>query len=408
MQRDFFGSFFLKKRTLKIPWITKADSYQIILHKPNYNTIHSNLDHNSTYIFVFLRIMNKINADVLIVGQGIVGTVLAHTLIKHEKSVIIIDDPKLSSSSRVSAGLFNPVVFKRLTQSWKVDELIDLLVPFYKESEKLFGEKLLFDQKILKIFSEEQERTLWEKKMKEEVGKYLLPVSDEPIKEFADMPFGHASVLGAGYLNVQKFLSLSRKYFLENKMMRDEIFEPKKMKITEGGISYDDGIIAKKIIYCEGYKGMSNPYFNWIPFKRAKGELLTVKIKNYHFVQVINKAVFVAPLGNDLYRVGSTFVWDTINDDPTEEGKAKLTESLRKVVGDNFEIIDHKAGVRPSISDRRPVLGMHPEHEQLVIFNGMGSKGVMLSPYFAEHLVQHLYEGKELNREVDIRRFEIK
>ena len=347
--------------------------------------------------------MNKRETDVLIIGQGLVGTVLAHILLKRGKSILIIDQPWYSSSSRISAGLFNPVVFKRLTKSWMVDELIAALVPFYTETEKLLGEKLLFDQRILKIFSEKQERILWEKKMKEDVGRYLLPVSDNEIKEFPDMPFGHASVRGAGYLNVQQFLSLSLVYFREQKMIIKEGFDHSQIKFEKEGISYKD-ISAKKIIFCEGYKGQENPFFNWIPFKPAKGELLTVKIKNYEFDKVINRSVFIAPLGNDLYRVGSTFVWDKINDEITEEGKNKLIENLKRIVSD-FKIIDHNAGVRPSISDRRPVLGMHPEREQLCIFNGMGSKGVMLSPYFAEHLIQHLFDGKELNREVNIKRF---
>ena len=347
--------------------------------------------------------MNERETDVLIIGQGLVGTVLAYSLIKRGKRILIIDLPWYSSSSRISAGLFNPVVFKRLTKSWMVDELRAALIPFYNETEKLLGEKLLFDQHILKIFSEEQERILWEKKMKEPVGNYLMPVSDEPINEFGEMPFGHASVKGAGYLNVQRFLSLSDTYFKSKKMLVEEKFEQNKLTIVPNGISYKNSS-AKKIIFCEGYKAAENPFFNWIPFKPAKGELLTVKIKDYHFDKVINKAVFIAPLENDLYRVGSTFVWDKINDDITDDGKNKLIESLKKIVSD-FEVVDHQAGVRPSIADRRPVLGMHPEHDQLCIFNGMGSKGVMLSPYFAEHLCEHLFEGKELNKEVDIKRF---
>ena len=70
-----------------------------------------------------------------------------------------------------------------------------------------------------------------------------------------------------------------------------------------------------------------------------------------------------------------------------------------------FEIIDHQAGIRPTVKDRRPLLGVHPAHHQLAIFNGMGTKGVMLAPYFANHLVNHLENDDKLLPEIDIVRF---
>lgn len=348
--------------------------------------------------------MRKNNYDVLIVGQGIAGTVLAHNLTQHGKSILIIDDPKLSASSRISGGMYNPVVFKRLTKSWMVDELIDVLIPFYNEVEKNVGMKLLFPKEIVKIFSEEQERVLWEKKINEEVGKYLLPSSDEIIKEFGTNKFGHGTVTGAGYVNVQQLLAFSVKYFEMKGMYLHERFEHSKLKLENDGVLYKEHA-AKRIIFCEGYRCKENPYFNWIPFKFAKGELLMVKMDGYHFDRPVNKGVFIGPAGHELYGVGSTFNWKDINDDISEEGKNELLIKLKKATGIEAEVVEHKAGVRPSIIDRRPVLGMHPEHKHLAIFNGMGSKGVMLAPYFAEHLYQHLFEGRELNREVDIKRF---
>lgn len=47
-----------------------------------------------------------------------------------------------------------------------------------------------------------------------------------------------------------------------------------------------------------------------------------------------------------------------------------------------YNVVEHKAGVRPSVSDRRPVLGPCKDYEQLVVFNGLGTKGVSLAPFF--------------------------
>jgi glycine oxidase len=341
--------------------------------------------------------------DIIIVGQGIAGTVLAHELLARGKSILVIDKPELSACSRISAGMYNPVVFKRLTQSWMADELIATLKPFYERVGQLLGKELLFGREIIKIFSEEQERSFWEKKMKEQVGKYLQAVSDEPIPEFGATPFGYGSVTEAGYLDVQNFLSLSASLFSSKGMLLNERFDHSAMDLSGEGVVYTN-VNARHIIFCQGYRGSENPYFQFVPFNPAKGELLTVKMEDYHFEKVINKTVFIAPLGDKLFRVGSTFKWDNINDETTENAKEELVENLKKVTTKEFEIMDHKAGVRPAVDDRRPVIGLHPDHKQLGIFNGMGSKGVMLSPYFSKELCGHLFEGKALNKEADINR----
>lgn len=345
----------------------------------------------------------KNSVDIILVGQGIAGTVLAHELLARGKSILIIDRPELSACSKISAGMYNPVVFKRLTQSWKADELITTLVPFYEKTAQMLGKELLFEREIVKIFSEEQERSFWEKKKKEEVGKYLEPVSDLPIPEFGPTPFGYGSVKKAGYLDVQQFLSLSAHYFSGKGILLNERFDHSILDLSGDSVQYS-GRRAQHIIFCEGYRGSENPYFRFVPFNPAKGELLTVKMEDYHFEKVINKTVFIAPLGNELFRVGSTFKWDNINDETTEGAKEELVENLKKVTTRYFEIIDHKAGVRPAVDDRRPVIGLHPDHKQIGIFNGMGSKGVMLSPYFAKEFCDHLFEGKALNKEADLKR----
>jgi len=69
-------------------------------------------------------------------------------------------------------------------------------------------------------------------------------------------------------------------------------------------------------------------------------------------------------------------------------------------------VVMHKAGIRPTVKDRRPFLGAHPDHNNLYVFNGLGTKGVSLAPYFAKHLVDHMVDGVELMKEVSIGRFE--
>lgn len=348
------------------------------------------------------------NKNYIIVGQGLAGTILAQTFLKQGKSVMLIDDPTLSKASKIAAGLYNPVVFKRLVKSWMADELIPFMDDFYTDSEKLLQTKFYFKKQIVRLFAEEQEKTLWLKKTEEPVGKYLSKtIQDDLLMNVIHNPLGSSEVLAAGNLDTRLFLESFRNYFRENKMLLEEKFDYEQLKISENAVTYKNST-ADKIIFCEGFKTTENPYFSWLPFKLTKGEIITIQLLGdgeVGFDKVINKAVFILPIGNNTYKVGATYEWNELNETLTEKGKSDLVDKLQKVVKVPFEIIDHQAGIRPTVNDRRPLIGLHPKYPALGVFNGMGTKGVMLAPYFAKQFVEHLENNIPLDKEVDIRRF---
>ena len=91
---------------------------------------------------------------------------------------------------------------------------------------------------------------------------------------------------------------------------------------------------------------------------------------------------------------------------PTEEGKKELESKLRTVINCNYTIVDHTAGIRPTIVDRRPLLGTHKKHKQLAILNGLGTRGVMIAPLMAKKLYQFIEKGESIDKEMNINRFE--
>jgi glycine/D-amino acid oxidase-like deaminating enzyme len=351
--------------------------------------------------------MNK-QYEYIIAGQGIAGTVLALTLIKKSKSVLVIDDPTLSQTSRIAAGLYNPIVFKRLVKSWMADELIPFMDTFYTDCEKLLHETFYYKKEIVKLFSDQTEKEFWLKNTQEEAGNYLSAIIDTDF--FTDIisnPFGAAKVIHAGNLDTALFLKTVRGYLKDKDMLLEETLDYNLLKQDEKQITYKN-YRASKIIFCEGYKAIENPFFNWLPFKLTKGELITIKIKSNFFIpteMVINKGVFILPLGNNTYKVGATYEWADLTEQPTENGKKQLIDKLKKIINVPFEVILHQAGIRPTVNDRRPLIGMHPQIITFGIFNGMGTNGIMISPYFANQFVTFLEEGLPLHKEVNITRF---
>jgi glycine/D-amino acid oxidase-like deaminating enzyme len=90
---------------------------------------------------------------------------------------------------------------------------------------------------------------------------------------------------------------------------------------------------------------------------------------------------------------------------PTETGKAELIEKIEADLNIPYTIMDHQAAIRPTIKDRRPVLGTHPEYANLILFNGLGTKGASLGPYWTSEMVRFLINGDAIDAPVNLSRF---
>ena len=195
-----------------------------------------------------------------------------------------------------------------------------------------------------------------------------------------------------------------RHFFLTNNVLREEVFDYQALEIFPGKIKYKQ-LEAKRIVFCEGYKVIFNHWFNYLPFTTAKGDLLYIYSPQLNLKEILTKGIHLVPLSNDNYLLGSTFIWHDLSETVSEEGRAELYEKLSKLINCPFEIINETAGIRPTIKDRRPVLGVHPIHQNLYIFNGLGTKGVTLSARMAEKLIAHIEDNLPIEDEISINRF---
>jgi len=83
----------------------------------------------------------------------------------------------------------------------------------------------------------------------------------------------------------------------------------------------------------------------------------------------------------------------------------ELLDKLNTFIRCDYEVVDQVAGIRPTVADRRPLLGRHPRHQNLYVLNGFGSHGVMVAPYAAHQLYNFIEKGVPLDSDVDIARF---
>ncbi len=340
---------------------------------------------------------------VLVVGGGVAGICLTHELLKEGCEIQLMDNNR-NVSSVVAAGLVNPLVFRRMTLSWRVAELLPFAYQRYREIEQLIGVSFFHSLVIRRLFASDQELDFWKKKQElPEFSDYMESLTDADLSFPAEQnTFGTGRVKQASYIDTNPFIEGNKAYFRDNGILREETFEHSDLNPQTGvykGEAYD------YILFAEGKDARYNPLFSYLPVQQTKGELLTIQSDEIYAAESLNRKCFLLPLGNGQFKVGSTYVWDTDNTDPTEEGKQAIAENLRSVTSGSYKIVQHRAGVRPTVPDRRPLLGKHPEFEKMVILNGLGTKGFMIAPLAARELIDHLLHGTPLNPECNIVRF---
>lgn len=343
--------------------------------------------------------------DYLIVGQGLAGSVVALNLIKRGYKIHVIDNFDPQSSSRVAAGIYNPVTGKEMKKTWFADKLFPTLHKFYKEAEVLTESKFFFPLEMYRPFLSIHEQNDWMAKSSAAgFSAYVKEISSYSLgnQQVYD-DFGGISLLQCGYLHVVDFLNATRTYLETSGSYELGRFTESDLLVEEDSITYKN-IDAKKVIYCNGNEAKNSQYFGWLPFRPVKGEILRAK-SEVALNKIYNRGVFIVPLSNGLCNIGATYNWRTLDVLPTEEARKELLDKLNKLSPLSFEIKGHIAGIRPATKDRKPFVGIHPSHKALSIFNGLGAKGVSLAPYLAQNFVEFLERKEELHPEVNIIRY---
>lgn len=340
----------------------------------------------------------------LIVGGGIAGLSLAFSMYERNIPFKLIDAKK-NYSSIVAAGLINPIVFRRTTKSWRVDEFTPFLESFYKKIEALVGLNFFHPISIRRIFAHEQERNEWEKKqLQPEYSSYLNEISTED-NTFSNPKnnFGTGTIERAYYVSTVTFMEQAYRFLEENNFIQYEEVNYSDFDTTT--TSYKDEVY-EKIFFCQGYTNAENPWFGSLPIQCTKGETLTVHSTQLPKDVSLNLKCFVLPIGNQEFKVGATYDWNSTDLSITEKGKEQLEAHLKTLTDAPYTIIDQKAGIRPTVLDRRPLLGKHSEFQNLILFNGLGTKGYMMAPLLANELLDHVFNNSPLDPEVNIQRFE--
>ena len=338
---------------------------------------------------------------ILVVGAGLSGVSVSIHLIRKGVDVTLIDNG-VNYSSLIAAGMINPLVFRRMTKSWRVDEFIPYLKSFYRELEVETSSSFFHEVPVRRLFSSEQEREFWLKKQeRDDFFDFMHKVSSEDMAfDQAKNPFGSGRVKETFYVDVHDFFTCLKPWIRSHGKIISEEFRSDNLKnSTYKGVEFDD------VVFCEGYLLKGNPWFGDLPMDQTKGQTLVVETRSIPEDVSLNRKCFMLPKGNHRFKIGSTYEWNDPTTHITEEGKNEILENLSYITDGSVTVVDQEAGVRPTTRDRRPLLGTHPAISNYHIFNGLGAKGYMLAPLIAKEFVDYLLENVALDKEVDVKRY---
>lgn len=313
--------------------------------------------------------------EITIVGGGLAGCLLGWRLHNRGVKVVIYDDSDPFSSSKVAAGVINPVSGMRLAKNWRMDELLPAAKSLYSDLEKHFNQQFYFPIPIYRMLKNSKEEKIIENRLNDpEYSDYL---------KMADFKCANHPVIQiqqGAFVKIDLLAQRIREFFTSQGQWFDKTW-------TE-----DSG--SKWVIFCQGYRGKENEIFNHLPFRLSRGETLMLESEQ-DIDYLINTGKWLFPWDKEkkLFRAGATYEWENLLDEPSEKAKNEILQGIQPFIEENdisFTIQGQFVGIRSNTQNNLPLIGKHPEFTNRFIFNGFGSKGALTIPWCAEQMAEYL------------------
>ena len=337
--------------------------------------------------------------DFLIIGQGLAGTCLAWELLDRGARVHVVDRGDAMTASKISAGLLNPIIGRNYNLSWRYRESFAAAAGFYQAREQQLGTRFFRETPLVRLFRNPQERETFERKRDSGLYDGLLsdPQPDPLVGAGVRNEHGGFEIARCAVVDTAAFLAASRRHFKHLGCFTKAECRSDEIDPRLGGVHWRN-ITAASVVMCLGWHGRDCPCFSWVPFRPAKGEILGIRIDGLDETRILNHGNWLFPSGTGTWRTGTTYSWEPLDCEATAPAREVIEQRLTKLLpGATWSVEDHHAAVRPIIHGRKPLLGRHPHHPRLAIFNGLGSKGALHAPWCARHLAANLLDGTPID-----------
>ncbi|QIE59358.1 FAD-dependent oxidoreductase [Rasiella rasia] len=349
--------------------------------------------------------------DYILVGFGIAGVTLAESLLQRGKTFVVYDDAAKGATT-ASGGVLNPTVLKRFTAAWNASEFFETAIPFYSQLSDRLNASLINTTTIHRIFNSIEEQNNWMVASdKKELSQYLASEITSNQNPAINAPFGLGAVKEGAMLQPKELIEKFRAYLKDRELLRIGQLDFNALQVTSNDIRYQD-ISAANIIFSQGASVVNNPFFKLSVspkddrvFVGNKGEYVLFKAPALQLNEVLKGPVMIIPLDDHLYKVGASYSRDDFSEETTIRAKEEILQKLKKMISCNFEVVGQVAGVRPTVIDRKPLLGGFDDTLPVYFMNGLGTRGLSMAPLLSTWLLDFIEKKTVLPKEVDVKRF---
>ncbi len=335
--------------------------------------------------------------DFLVVGFGIAGVAVAHELEKRNLSFLVVDPGNNSEATTCAGGIINPVTGRKFALQWNIEQLLLRAKSTYGSLQETLQISTYRTTEIIRLHKSAEALNAWKANGKSASNPEWIIEFDASrhIDSQITNQFGGVTILNALQVFPQHIVDAYRKLLIQKNQLITATLHHADLQLGTNNMRWNSATY-RNIIFCEGYAAIKNPLLQFLQFKPAKGQYLILHIPGLQTTYTYQKEIALVPLGNEIFWAGATNEWEHLDDGPTPHGLHQLQTKLSALLEAPYRILQHGAGIRPTMKNRMPVIGRHPAHPNIFIFNGLGTKGFSLAPYYAPLLIDHITQNSPL------------
>ena len=345
--------------------------------------------------------------DLIIVGQGLVGSLLAWRLHHAGLKILVIDSGEINAS-RVAAGLVTPITGKRWVLTESIEEYLPQAKSYYQRLEQALVAQFWHEHPTLRLYHSEADRQLARRRLQQSPYQNYLGEELAPGKAgfgLAD-PFGSRWLLQTARLSTCTILESIRRWLRQNHLLREAWLDPRELLLNPRGIRWKD-IRASELIFCEGWRVIHNPWFGALPWQPSRGQILRLECQPRLPPFPVNRGIWLLPESETQALVGATYRWDSLTTSPDPQDTQRLMLEFARLLRHppQCRVLKATVGIRPNTLDHHPIVGRHPRFSQLLICNGMGSKASLYAPRICQQLCDHMLHLTPLPAKTGLQRY---
>ncbi|SEO49451.1 NAD(P)/FAD-dependent oxidoreductase [Aquisalimonas asiatica] len=346
--------------------------------------------------------------DVLVVGQGIAGSLLAYHLIARGLAVCVVDQGEPhGTASRAAAGILSPYTGRRYKAPEDLDTLLAECHRTYRGIETALGTRVFHPQPIWRAVQRPAELADIERRRDERPGDALIgPVQYRDLPRGIHAPMGATRIDGGGQVDMEALLSGLRDWFTERDALIQAQLDPAHVTQPPDGTLAWQTLRAGAVIFCDGAGAFANPWWQSLPWRISRGETVDVEPEQPDTwpTAIVTGPRSMVPIANGRYRIGSTYDHAPSAGMPTAEARQALLGALPALTDGHTaaRVVDARTGIRPGSRTGNPFAGFHPVTPGIGILNGLGSRGTLYAPWLARRLTERLVDGVPLPGHVDV------